>query len=160
MGMDRSGKDLNLPMEFSGEAQLVLFTRYGDPRDPGWENKWLTTWHIREAFPWFPADTITLHKHFKPLLEKALSILDANGLYKEIKTFDGAFEVRGMGAHNIVLSTHSWGAAIDLNGNQNPIGSNGVWSEPFIAAMQQANIFCGQNWTGRKDPKHFAMVNG
>jgi hypothetical protein len=26
--------------------------------------------------------------------------------------------------------------------------------------MEQCDIICGQNWTGRKDPKHFAMVNG
>lgn len=158
--MAKSDQGLNLPTEFSGEAQLVLFTRYGDPRDPGWENKWLTTWNIKSVFPWFPASDITLHKHFKPILERALSILDANGSHKEVKTFDGAFEIRGMGTNQSVLSVHSWGAAIDLNAIQNPIGSNGVWSEQFIESMQQANIFCGQNWTGRKDPKHFAMVNG
>lgn len=155
-----SDKGLNLPTEFSGDAQLVLYTRYGDPRDLGWENKWLNMWHVKSVFPWFPAAEITLHKHFKPILEKALSILDANGLYKEIRSFDGAFEVRGMGNNQSVLSVHSWGAGIDLNAAQNPIGSQGSWSDAFIETMQQANIYCGQTWTGRKDPKHFAMVNG
>jgi hypothetical protein len=157
--MTESG-GLHLPTEFSGEAQLVLYTRYGDPRELGWENKWLTAWNVKAAYPWFPASEIVLHKHFKPFLEKAFAILDANGLYKEIKTFDGAFEVRGMGSNQTVLSTHSWGAAIDLNASQNPIGSNGIWSGAFIQSMLDAGIYCGQNWTGRKDPKHFAMVNG
>jgi hypothetical protein len=59
-----------------------------------------------------------------------------------------------------VLSVHSWGAALDLNAEENPLGSNGKWSDDFISVMHQNGIYCGQLWDGRKDPMHFSMVNG
>lgn len=153
-------KELHIPPEFSGAAQLILYTRYGDPRQPGWENKWMTLWTVREQFPWFPKRKIYLHKHFRPLLEKAFKTLSVLGLQEEIQTFDGSFHIRNIRGSKAVLSVHSWGAAIDLNARLNPLGSSGAWSEAFINTMTRSNIFCGQNWQGRKDPMHFAMVDG
>jgi hypothetical protein len=152
--------DIVLPVEFSGDAQFILFNRYGDPRDTGWDNKWLTTWHVREAFSWFPQPLMLIHKHFWPLLASAFEDLQRSGLHKEIATFDGCYELRTITGGDKVLSTHCWGASIDLNALDNPIGSRGNWSLEFIEVMQQNNIFCGQVWDGRKDPMHFSMVNG
>lgn len=152
-------QDIVLPPEFSGEAQLILYTRYGDPRDAGWEQKWLTSWNIKERFPWFPADHISVHKHFKPLLEAAFTELETAGPYEEIITFDNGYELRPIKG-STVLSVHCWGAGIDMNAVDNPSGSKGKWSDEFIKIMERNNIFCGQSWTGRKDPMHFSMVNG
>lgn len=150
---------MNTPT-FSGSAQQMLYNRYGDPRLPGWENKWMTRWEIRQTFAWFPAAAIYLHKDFKPKLEAAFHELEAKGLHHEIKTYDGAFHIRNVRGSSTALSIHSWGAAIDLNAAQNPLGTAGHWSQPFIEVMLTNGIFCGQNWVGRKDPMHFAMVNG
>ncbi|MBL7717436.1 MAG: M15 family metallopeptidase [Flavipsychrobacter sp.] len=151
---------LELPIEFSGPAQLLLYTRYGDPREPGWENKWITTWDVRERFPWFPRREILIHKHFRPMLESAMKDLVLYNLYHEIRTFDGCFKLRNIKGSRSILSVHAWGAAIDLNSLENPNGSIGRWSEELIQVMVNNGIFCGQNWIGRKDPMHFAMVNG
>lgn len=153
-------KELHIPPEFSGAAQLVLYTRYGDPRKPGWENKWMTLWTVQEHFPWFPKKRIYLHKHFKPLLENAFTALSVAGLQEEIQTFDGAFHIRNIRGSRAVLSVHSWGAAIDLNARLNPLGSSGQWSEAFLDIMTRHHIYPGQLWHGRKDPMHFAMVDG
>jgi len=153
------GKDIVLPPEFSGAAQLVLFTRYGDPREAGWENKWLITWRVHQLHPWFPKSEITIHKHFWPLLNDAFLELDKRGLHNEIKTFSTGHELRNI-SDSPVLSVHSWGAAIDLNSIENPTGSMGNWSEDFISVMVKHGIHCGQNWNGIKDPMHFAMVDG
>jgi hypothetical protein len=152
--------EIELPMEFSGPAQLILYTRYGDPRVTGWENKWITCWDVRERFPWFPKKDIEIHKHFKPMLESAFRDLVLFDLYREIKTFDGCFKLRNITGSKSVLSLHAWGAAIDLNANENVHGSVGKWSPEFIQIMVNNGIYCGQNWIGRKDPMHFAMVNG
>jgi hypothetical protein len=157
MATRRSG--VNIPVEFSGPAQLVLFTRYGDPREPGFEQKWITDWFVQEHFPWFPKRQICVHKHFKTQLEKAFKDLAVLGLQDEIKTSDKGFVIRTIKG-SPVLSLHSWGAAIDLNAKENPLGSAGKWSKEFIEVMVNNQIFCGQNWIGRKDPMHFAMVNG
>jgi hypothetical protein len=158
--MTTNQKDITLPPEFSADAQVLLFTRYGDPRENGWEQKWINNWNIQAEFPWFPIAHIQIHKHFQTLLSKAFNELQVTDLYKEITTFDGCFEIRTLKGSNIVLSTHSWGAALDLNASTNHYGSNGTWSEKFIDIMQKNDICCGQKWSGRKDPMHFSMVNG
>jgi hypothetical protein len=158
--MESNQKNITPPTEFSGEAQLILYTRYGDPREQGFDNKWLNEWYIQEAFPWFPNEKICVHKHFRPLLESAFTKLATENLHLEIKSCDSCHTLRNITDNTSVLSVHSWGAAIDLNAADNPVGGNGSWSARFIEIMQENDIFCGQNWTGRKDPKHFAMVNG
>lgn len=147
-------------LAFAAPAQQILYHSYGDPRLPGWEARWMTLWRIRQQFPWFPKEALYLHKDFKPLLESALGRLQAAGLHHEIKTCEGAFNIRHVRGSYSVLSVHSWGAAVDLNARTNPLGSEGRWTPEFLAAMTAARVFCGQLWTGRKDPMHFAMVNG
>lgn len=158
--MSKSPNDIELPVEFSGPAQFILYNRYGDPREAGWENKWITNWNVHERFPWFPKKDIQVHKHFKPMLENAFKDLVLYDLYTEIKTFDGGYKVRNIKGSKSVLSLHAWGASIDMNALDNPHGATGRWSEQFLQIMVNNGIFCGQNWIGRKDPMHFAMVNG
>ena len=152
--------DIVLPPEFSGEAQLILYTRYGDPMVDGWENKWITNWEVQDLFPWFPVKQIRIHKHFRPLLNAAFTYLEEDDLYKEIRTFEEGFNLRNIKGSMSVLSVHSWGAAIDMNTEDNPLGSTGKWTKEFIEAMTMNQIYCGQNWSGRKDPMHFAMIDG
>jgi len=146
--------------EFSGHAQQILFDQYGDPCAKGWGALWLLNWKVQKHFAWFPATTICIHKNFQPGLFNAFKHLENLNLHLEIKTFDEAYCIRFISGSSSVLSAHSWGAAIDLNADKNPLGSSGTWSEEFISVMLQNGIFCGQSWVGRKDPMHFAMVNG
>lgn len=152
--------ELTYPPKFSGAAQLQLFTRYGDPEEGGFEEKWITTWEIRTVYPWFPAYSVRIHKHFKPIVNAAFRALEMAGVYEEIITFDEAFCVRRVKGSDLVLSIHSWGCAIDLNAALNPVASEGCWSNVFLEIMTAGELFCGQLWSGRKDPAHFAMVNG
>jgi hypothetical protein len=155
----RINNDIKLPPAFSGHAQLLLYTRYGDPRMPGWDNKWITTWKIKQLFPWFPKDEIRIHKHFWPMLRDAFSELEQLGLHTEIRSFNCCYQLSHL-YNSPVLSVHSWGAAIDLNSENNPKGSVGTWSNEFIFVMEKHGISCGQNWTGTKEPMHFAMIEG
>ena len=145
---------------FSGTAQQILFNSYGDPCTKGWGTNWLMNWRIRKDFEWFPADTICVHNAFQPLLFNAFKQLEDLDLHSEINTFEEAFCIRFINGSTSVLSVHSWGAALDLNAEENPLGSNGIWSKEFISVMHQNGIYCGQRWDGRKDPMHFSMVNG
>ena len=159
--MEKNKKhNLELPLAFSGAAQLLLYTRYGDPRESGFEQKWLQQWEIKEHFEWFPKAKICIHKHFRPYLEAALSEIFAMNLQSEIRTVDDDYTVRMIKGSTDVLSTHSWGVSIDMNALANPVGSNGIWSEPFLTVMRRHKIFCGQDWLGRKEPMHFSMVDG
>lgn len=151
---------LSMLPEFSGEAQLTLYTRYGDPREEVFVEKWIKPWNVAKAFPWFPAKRILVHKHFQDNLYAAFLSLEMKGLQKEIKSFDDGFHIRLVKGSESVLSTHSWGCAIDMNAAENPLASAGLWSDAFIQTMSANSIFCGQSWTGRKDPMHFGMLNG
>ncbi len=157
--MEGGGKELNIPQCFSGPAQLLLYTRYDDPRTLGWEHKWITQWNVQLAHPWFPEREIKIHKHFYPLLHDAFTELELIGLHTEIKSCDAHFNIVHF-ADSPVLSVHSWGAAIDLNAGDNPMGSAGKWSDDFISIMRKHGIYCGQLWSGNKEPMHFAMVDG
>lgn len=145
---------------FAAPAQTELYNRYGDPREQGWEQKWMMLWPVQEQFPWFPKKAIYIHKDFQPLLCNAFKSLQHWGFQHEIRSFDGCFNIRHVRGGYSVLSIHSWGAAIDLNARENPIGTKGQWSQPFIEVIKKHGIYCGQEWTGRKDPMHFALVNG
>ena len=151
--------NIKLPPAFSGPAQLILYTRYDDPRNAGWESKWIMNWHVQQLHPWFPEENIKIHKHFWPQLNDAFAELEKKGLHTEIKTFHCGHKVMHL-RDSPVLSVHSWGAAIDLNAEDNAMGTVGAWSEAFIAIMEKNGIYCGQSWTGSKEPMHFAMVNG
>jgi len=149
-----------LKAAFTGSAQRSLYERYGDPRIKGWGNKWMVIWQVQQAFPWFPAQKIYIHKDFRVKLQEAFHALEQAGVHHEIKTFDGCYNIRHVRGSDSALSIHSWGAAIDLNAADNPLGSNGTWSAAFLKVMSSHGIYCGQNWKGRKDPMHFALVNG
>jgi hypothetical protein len=153
-------KQIIFPDEFSGNAQKNLFNCYGDPRTKGWGSLWLLSWKVQLDFNWFPAPAICVHKAFKPRLYNAFKQLENIGIHHEIKSFEEAFCIRFIIGSSSVLSVHSWGAAIDLNVNDNPLGSEGAWSSEFIDTMLQNGVFSGQRWYGRKDPMHFSMVNG
>jgi len=157
--MFNDSNELRLPVVFSGPAQLILYTRYGDPREPGWRNKWIHKWHVQQLYPWFPEKEIEVHKHFWPMLQDAFLELEKLGLHSEIKTYHACNDLVYL-HESPVLSVHSWGAAIDLNAEDNPNGTMGKWSKDFIKVMTQKGIFCGQNWSGVKEPMHFAMVDG
>ena len=143
-----------------GKAQRELFRLYGDPRVPGWGNKWMVLWKIKKDFPWFPAEKIFIHKDFRTKLKMALSFLEMAELHLEIKTFDGCYNLRKVRGTEAALSLHSWGCAIDLNAARNPLGGDCDWSHDFISMMEHCGIYCGARWPGRPDPMHFALVNG
>ncbi|MFT3908263.1 MAG: M15 family metallopeptidase [Ferruginibacter sp.] len=141
-------------------AQEILTQRYGKPTASNFESKWMVVWKIREEFAWFPKAKIYIHKDFMAKLRVAFTALQQNNLHKEIKTCEGAFNIRLVRGSSSVYSIHSWGCAIDMNAADNPLASTGKWSTRFIQTMETCGIFCGQNWIGRKDPMHFALVNG
>lgn len=158
--MSKTKEHHSMAIAFAAPAQTELYNRYGDPREQGWEEKWMILWNLQQQFPWFPKKTIYIHKDFKHLLQHAFADLYRQGLHTEIRTCDGCFNIRHVRGGYSVLSVHSWGAGMDLNARENPIGTQGQWSTAFIETMKRHHIYCGQEWTGRKDPMHFALVNG
>lgn len=140
-------------------ANDLMNQKYGQP-GAKYQAAFCMIWNVQQDFPWFPAKQIFINKDFKAKLFKAFTALEAAGLHTEIKTFDGCYNdraVRGKSA----LSMHAWAAAIDLNASTEKLGQVQTnWSEDFLQTMRNAGIFWGGDFINRKDPMHFALVDG
>lgn len=92
----------------------------------------------------------------KPL-EQAFKNLIERDFVKELKTWDGCFNIRkkrGLAS----MSLHSWGIAIDVNAAWNGLGKTPVLSEGFVKCFTDAGFDWGGTWT-RKDGMHFQLKN-
>lgn len=90
----------------------------------------------------------------KPL-EQAFRNLISTGFVKELKTWDGCFNIRkkrGLAS----MSLHSWGIAIDVNAAWNGLGKTPVLSAGFVKCFTDAGFDWGGTWT-RKDGMHFQL---
>lgn len=146
-------------------AQNDLVTKYGLP-SANYMKNFCIVWDVQKEFPWFPVGHFMVNKDFMIVLRKAFKELQAAGLHKEIKTFDGCYNdrsVRGSGA----ISLHAWAAAIDLNAatngmvvNPTPAQRTGKWSQTFIDVMKSVGLYYGGDFKKRADPMHFGFYNG
>jgi hypothetical protein len=146
-------------------AQNDLTIKYGLP-NAAYIKKFCTVWDVDDEFPWFPVGHFMVNRDFMVVLRKAFKALEAAGLHKEIKTFDGCYNdrsVRGSGA----ISLHAWAVACDFNAadngmvvNPTPTQRMGKWSQAFIDTMKGAGLFFGGDFRRRADPMHFGYLNG
>jgi hypothetical protein len=78
-------------------------------------------------------------------LQRALDNIMHADLVRELKTFDGCFEIRAVRNSSGKVSPHAYGLAIDLNAAENPHGADPALSPQFIHCWEEA----GFDWGGR-----------
>lgn len=128
--------------------------KYGDPTTNG---SHLTILHIpiEQRIDHFPTKLYCNKDLVTPLLY-ALSHLKSTGYDKELKTFDGCFNIRKMRKANS-WSLHSWGVAIDMNAFENQMFTKGKFSKGFVDCWKSAGFDWGGDWIKRTDPMHFQL---
>lgn len=89
-------------------------------------------------------------------LTQAFKNLIATGYVKELKTWDGCFNIRKKRGLTS-MSLHSWGIAIDVNAAWNGLGKTPVLSAGFVKCFTDAGFEWGGTWT-RKDGMHFQLA--
>lgn len=105
-------------------------------------------------------------------LKKAFQSLIERDFVKELKTWDGCFNVRPVRGYEkkykdamrqkdlslaiSLLSIHSWGCAIDLNAFENGLGATPKLSKGFVKCFTDAGFDWGGNFK-RKDGMHFQL---
>lgn len=147
--------------------RVAIIRRYGDPAidRKTFERKFMAQWKIRTLFPFFPAKNLYLNIDLISPLINTLTLLESKGLHKEIKTFDGIFNVRCIRGYEdpCVLSIHAYGLAIDLNAKDNPLGysqskakKKGLtpFTNEFFDVWRETGWTCGIDFK-RKDGMHF-----
>jgi hypothetical protein len=92
----------------------------------------------------------------KPLLS-AICELHATGHIKELKTWDGCFNIRkkrGLSSSSL----HSWGIAIDVNAATNGLNKEPTLSEGFVKCFTNNGFEWGGTWK-RKDGMHMQLAS-
>lgn len=88
-------------------------------------------------------------------LKKAFKNLIDSGYVKELKTWDGCFNIRKKRGLNS-MSLHSWGIAVDVNAFENQLNQEPKLSPGFVKCFTDAGFNWGGTWT-RKDSMHFEL---
>lgn len=123
------------------------------------ESKFMTLWDVPQdinlAIPVIP-NKIYCNKDIVIPLEKAFRNIISKGLSKEIKTWDGCFNIRNKRGLSS-LSLHSWGIAIDINAAWNGLGKKPTMSKELVQCFKDAGFTWGGDWT-RLDGMHFELT--
>jgi len=128
--------------------------KYGPPD----KEAWMTLWDV-------PSDLeigvipkrIYCNKDLVAPLERAFRNLISTGRVKELKTWNGVFQIRKIRGRTS-MSLHSWGIAVDVNASWNPLGGKSTLSPEFVKCFTDAGFFWGGNFQNRKDPMHFELA--
>lgn len=144
-------------------AQQTLIAKYGEP-DHAYIGKFCEVWNVGNEFPWFPVRNFLVNRDFEIMLRIAFQALEKAGLHTEIKTYDGCYNDRSVRGSQ-TTSLHAWAFALDINAKDNPMTmdlthAKGTWSDAFIHTMKAAGIFFGGDFHNRKDPMHWAGLDG
>ena len=89
-------------------------------------------------------------------LTQAFKNLISTGYVKELKTWDGCFNIRNKRGLSS-MSLHSWGIAIDVNAAWNGLNKIPVLTPGFVKCFTDAGFDWGGTWT-RKDGMHFQLA--
>lgn len=146
------------------KTQTQLIKAMGNPYTARlkFEKKFMDLWDIpddiNKAIPALPNKLYINYLIIQPL-EDTFRELIASGLHKEIKTFDGCFNVRvKRGSEGI--STHAWGIAVDLNATWNPFRGKVTWSKKFLDVWRRNGWICGADWSEKsRDGMHMQGDN-
>ena len=132
------------------------FDKWGDPLTTHDEGLYMVMWDVpTELEIGVIPKRLYCNKAIVAPLIQAFKNLIATGFVKELKTWDGCFNVRkkrGLAS----MSLHSWGVAIDVNAAWNGLGKTPVLSAGFVKCFTDAGFDWGGTWT-RKDGMHFQL---
>jgi hypothetical protein len=132
------------------------FDKWGDPLTTHDEGLYMVMWDV-------PANLeigvipkkLYCNKSMIAPLTKAFTNLIKTGFVRELKTWDGCFNIRkkrGLTSHSL----HSWGIAIDVNAFENGLNQTPKLSAGFVKCFTDAGFDWGGIWA-RRDGMHFQL---
>jgi hypothetical protein len=134
------------------------YTKYGEP-GTNKANAAMVLWDvpqvINDKIPTIP-NKIYCNKDLVLPLESAFRNLINSGCYRDLKTWDGCYNIRKQRGSLLSMSLHSWGVAVDLNAAWNGLGKQPQLSAAFVQCFTSAGFDWGGDWR-RKDGMHFQL---
>lgn len=122
---------------------------------------------FRMTYDGKPIKAIQFHKRAAPALQAALNaiwehynrdqaIIDRLGISK----YAGSYNPRKIRGSATRWSNHAYGAAIDLNAEQNGFNTGkGTMPQPVVDAFKAQGALWGGDYRGRTDPMHFEFCS-
>jgi hypothetical protein len=130
--------------------------KYGDPTKVEFQHRHMIMWDVPSNLEiGMIPKRIFCNKDMIDPLSKAFKNLIDTGAVKELKTWDGCFNIRNKRGLSS-LSLHSWGIAIDVNAFENSLNQVPKLSPQFVKCFTDAGFDWGGIWT-RKDGMHFQL---
>lgn len=127
--------------------------KYGEPDK---ENN-MVVWDVpTELEIGFIPKKIYCNKDLIEPLSKAFKALIDTDAVKELRTWDGCFNIRKKRGLNSA-SLHSWGIAIDVNAFENSLNQEPKLSNEFVKCFTDNGFDWGGTWK-RKDGMHFQLA--
>jgi hypothetical protein len=99
---------------------------------------------------------IYCNKRMVEPLTRAFINLIHTGHVKELRTWDGCFNIRPKRGAT-TYSLHSWGLAIDVNAAWNRFGEKPTMSPGFVECFTDAGFHWGGEWR-KPDGMHFQLA--
>lgn len=132
--------------------------KWGNPTLVENELKYMTVWDIPVHLELgvIPKKLYCNKAIINPLIVAFTNIIERD-LIKELKTWDGCFNVRRKRGLKS-LSLHSWGIAIDINAAWNGLDKEPTMSSELVKCFTDAGFDWGGTWK-RKDGMHFQLKN-
>jgi hypothetical protein len=132
--------------------------KYGQPDLLATQNKNMLLWDVpTELEIGVIPKKIFCNKDMVEPLTQAFKNLIETGHVKELKTWDGCFNIRKMRGLSS-MSLHSWGIAIDVNAFENQLNQVPKLSSGFVKCFTDAGFDWGGEWE-RMDGMHFQLKN-
>ncbi len=141
---------------------------YGDPNGKAFQSTYMVLYTfplwLAAAWPRYQGKAVTkqwVNKDIIGPLEAVFKGLIATNLHKELKTFDGLWNIRLKRGIN-EYSIHSWGCAMDFNAAANPLNVKlhtrpGMFSDAFLAVWRKHGWTPGADFS-RPDCMHFQRI--
>jgi hypothetical protein len=131
--------------------------RFGDPKTN--ETKFMTLLDVpTELEIGVIPKKVYCNKAMSAPLLKAFKNLIETGHVKELKTWDGCFNIRKK-KRGSTPSLHSWGLAIDVNAAWNGFGKTPALSDGFVQCFTDAGFDWGGIWKmPYTDGMHFQLA--
>jgi hypothetical protein len=162
--------DVIPPRPPNGLAEILA--TYGDPkyRPPGQvDAAWESASMVKVYDLPLVKHALFMHRLIVTPLRRALARCSVIGGY-ELHTI-GCFAPRAQrGSNGFLLSTHTWGIAVDINPEQNPLITPCYEDDPrrsqfdippaWVAAFKSEGWTWGGDFRHRFDPMHFQLASG
>lgn len=98
------------------------------------------------------------HKVLEDVFTSVFAEIHRRGLWDELETFDGCYNDRTV-TRSQKVSTHAWGASVDLNAATNRLGARPTMNQKIVAIFKDHGFTWGGDWS-RPDGMHFQYVRG